>query len=140
MLKVLPALAALLLVACTSASGPGRGASPGRADPAARIAEQKARLAGSYRCTLESREGATSGTCTIHEDGADFRITMRGAERTLRGTVTATDAGFALEGELDCDGCEPDVVSTDFFEQGDGSYHGVFATEAGVVNASLTRE
>src|SRR5690606_16713796 len=100
------------------------------------------RLAGDYQCRIEVRDQLFEGPCSIRPDGDAFTLAMQ-AERALTGRITATDAGFRLEGELSCTAadCSPDPVSTDFFEQSQTEYRGVFAvvSQGAIANAALIR-
>lgn len=139
------ALAALLALAgCPrpgAAPGPTGAAQPSTEE---KIEDQRRRLAGDYQCRVELGDETFAGSCAIQPVGDGFELVMRGDARVLRGQVSATDSGFRLEGTLACagaDGCTDDEVDTDFFEQDDGAYHGVFAVESAsaVANAVVTR-
>lgn len=146
MTRAAPLWAALAALALTACPRPQQGAGPAAAPQMSteeKIADQESRLAGSYQCRIEVRDEVFEGPCAIRPAGDAFTLQMQG-ERALTGQVTATDSGFRLEGELSCTGadCTADPVSTDFFEQNQAEYRGVFAlvSQGAIANAALIRQ
>jgi hypothetical protein len=114
----------------SQSSGGGATAGP----PAA--SEQAKQLPGQYTCGFESR-GETLGdaSCGIQPEGANLRLDMSGGKHQLRGTLTATDAGFKFVGDYTCsdgDSCK-EAVETEFFQQEKGKYQGVVTLQTGTL-------
>ncbi len=107
------------------------------------ITHQKKVLPGQYTCSLEAKQQQTNASCAITKESGRLSLLLSSQTHQLRGSLTATDAGFRFVGSYNCgqgNDCK-ESIETDFFQQREGQYQAVIAVESGsLLNITLVRK